>query len=78
MTHRVVEGEAQDLDEEVDGVTSFVPLWPAPIAVFEDQALEGTQKEVARHLFQRLQSLLLKQWTRRGQSGGADLSASLA
>ena len=48
LTHRVVEGEAQDLDEEVDGIASFVPLWPTPVTVFDDQAWGRQAKRNSR------------------------------
>ena len=41
MAHGVVEGEAQDLDEEVDRVAGQVALGPAPITVFDDETGEG-------------------------------------
>ena len=70
-----MEGEAQDLDEEVDGVAGFIPLRPTPVAVFDNEAGKGREKEIARFLFHQLESALLEQWNQRGQSGGADLFA---
>ena len=34
VEHGVVEAEAKDLGEEVDGVTGKLTLWPPPIVVF--------------------------------------------
>ena len=58
MAHGVVEGQAEDLDKEVDGVAGEVVLgpasaWlrrgrPAPVAVLEDEAGIGGQNEIAR------------------------------
>ena len=41
LAHGIVEGKAQDLDKEVDGVAGQIALWPAPVAVFEQQAWVG-------------------------------------
>jgi hypothetical protein len=38
LAHGVVEGQAEDLGTEVDGVASQIALWPTPIGVFDDQA----------------------------------------
>jgi hypothetical protein len=54
VLHGLVKGEAQDLNKEVNGVAGPVPLGPAPIAVFDDQAGKGGQQEVARALFEQL------------------------
>ena len=37
LAHSVVEGQAEDLGTEVDGVAGQIPLGPAPIGVFNDQ-----------------------------------------
>lgn len=42
-----MEGDAEDLHEEVNGVAGHVALRPAPVAVFEDQAFVSSQLEVA-------------------------------
>ena len=34
LAHGVVEGQAEHLDVEVDGVAAQIPLRPAPITVF--------------------------------------------
>jgi len=39
----VVEGQAQDLDKEVDGVAGLVTLGPPPIGVLDDEAGIGAQ-----------------------------------
>jgi len=46
LAHGVVEGEAEDLDKEVDGVAGQVALGPAPVTVFDQEALVGGQLEV--------------------------------
>jgi hypothetical protein len=74
-SHGVVEGQAEDLDAEVDGVASQIALRPAPIAVFDDEAGIGGQNEIARVLREDLESALLEQRGQRGQPGGADLFA---
>jgi hypothetical protein len=42
VVHGLVEGQPQDLDKEVNGVASPVPLGPAPITVFDDEAGKGS------------------------------------
>jgi hypothetical protein len=37
LAHGVVEGQAEDLEVEVDGVAGQIALGPAPIGVFDDQ-----------------------------------------
>ena len=41
LTHGVVEGGGQNLDEEVNGVASHVAFRPAPIGFFNDETREG-------------------------------------
>ena len=47
LAHGVVEGEAEGLDVEVNGVTGEIALRPAPVAVFDDEAGIGGQNEIA-------------------------------
>ncbi len=47
FAHGVVEGQAQDLGAEVDGVAGEVTLGPTPVAVFDDETGEGGHQEVA-------------------------------
>ena len=49
LTHGLVEGQAQHLGAEVDGVAGEVAVGPAPVAVFHDQAgilAHGSKKGV--------------------------------
>ena len=78
LAHGVVEGQAEDLDEEVNGVAGQVALGPAPVAVFDDQAGIGGQVKVARLACDELEPALLEQRDQRGQAGGADLFAGPA
>jgi hypothetical protein len=73
--HGVVEGEAEDLDVEVNGVTGQIALRPAPVAVFDDEAGIGGQGKVVRLAYDELESALLQEWGQRDQPGGADLLA---
>lgn len=61
VAHGLVEGQAQDLDEEVDGVAGQVALWPAPVILLEDEAWESGQGEVARFLGDELESPFFQQ-----------------
>ncbi len=75
LAHGVVEGQAEDLDMEVNGVAGEVSLGPAPIAVFYDQAGIGGQNEIARLACDEFEAPLLQERNQRGQPGGADLLA---
>ncbi len=75
LAHRIVEGEAEHLDKEVDGVASEVALRPAPVAVFEEQAFVSRQFEVAGGQLDELEAAFLEQGDQRSHAGGADLLA---
>jgi hypothetical protein len=62
-----VEGQAKDLDVEVNGVASQIAFGPAPITVFYDQSRIGGQDKVARLAFDELESALLQERDERGQ-----------
>ena len=70
-----MEGQAEHLDVEVNGVASQIALRPAPVAVFEDQAGIGGQTKIVRLAYEELESALLEQWPQGGQPSGADLFA---
>ncbi len=71
--HGVMEGEALDLDEEVDGVAGHVAIRPAPVVLLEGESGMGVQEEVARLAREGMESELFKQRRQRGDAGGADL-----
>jgi hypothetical protein len=75
LVHGLVEGEAKDLDKEVDGIACFVLFRPAPVGVFEDETGMSGQFKVARLSFDELEAAPLKQWNERGDSSGPDLFA---
>ena len=75
LAHGVVEGQAEDLDVEVDGVAGEIAFGPAPVAVFDDEAGIGGQNKIAGLACDELESALLEQRNQRGQPGGADLFA---
>jgi hypothetical protein len=65
LAHGVVEGQAEHLDMEVNGVTGKVALRPAPVAIFDDEAGIGGQNEIACLAGDELESALLQkpnQW----------------
>ena len=68
-----MEGQPKNLDEKVNGVASQVAFGPAPVAVFDDEAGIGGQKEIARGLFAELEGALLEQRNQGCQARGADL-----
>jgi len=75
LAHGIVEGQAEDLDMEVNGIASEVAFGPAPIGVFYDESGIGGQNKVARLAFDELESAQLQERNQRGQPGGADLFA---
>jgi hypothetical protein len=50
LEHGVVEGQLENLDKEVDGVTFQAASVPVPIGFLDDEAGEGGQLQVARLL----------------------------
>ena len=75
LAHSLMEGEAENLDKEVDGIASQVTLRPAPVAVFEEQALVSGQFEVAGGQLEELEAAFLEQGDQGSQASGADLLA---
>jgi len=76
VPHGVVEGQAEDLDMEVNGVAGEVALRPAPVAVFDDEAGIRWQNIIAGFARDELESALLEQRNQRNDPGGADLLAT--
>jgi hypothetical protein len=75
LAHGVVEGQAEDLDVEVNGVPGQISFRPAPVAVFDDETGKGGQDKIASLAGDELESVLLQQRNQRSQPGGADLFA---
>lgn len=70
-----MEGQAPDLDEEVDGVAGEAALGPAPIRVLYDQTGEGAHLEVAAAGLDELEAAFFDERNEGRQTGGADLLA---
>jgi hypothetical protein len=47
VAHSVVKWEAEDLDEEVNGVAGEVALGPAPVTVFEQQGVVAASSKLS-------------------------------
>ena len=75
QAHGIVEGQAEDLDAEVNGIAGQISFGPAPIAVFDDEAGIGGQNEIARVLGEDLKFAFLEQRRQGCHAGGADLLA---
>ena len=75
FAHGVVEGQAEDFDEEVDRVAGEVLLGPAPIAVFHDEAGIIDQLKVVIRAFDQTQSAFYQKWDEWGLPSAADLLA---
>ena len=75
VAHGVMEGEAQNLDVEINGVTGEIAFGPAPVAVFDDETGIGGQDKISPLQFDDLKSAFLEQGKQRSQSRGADLLA---
>jgi hypothetical protein len=59
--HGVVEGQAEDLDTDVNGVAGQISFRPTPTAVFEEDAGTGRRLKIARLICQELKHALLEQ-----------------
>ncbi len=68
-----MEGEAKDLNKEVDGVTGQIALGPSPVGVLEDQPRVGGQLEITGLQLDELEATVLEQWEERCLAGGPDL-----
>ena len=75
LAHGVVEGQAEDLDMEVNGVAGEVAFGPAPVGVLDDEAGIGGQDEIARLAGDEFEAPLLQERNQWNESGGADLLA---
>ena len=75
LAHGVVEGQAQDLDVEVNGVAGEIPFGPTPVAVFDDEAGIGWQNIIACVPSNEFKFALLEQRHQWREPGGADLFA---
>ena len=73
-----MEGQAEDLDVEVNGVAGEVAFRPAPVAVFDDEAGIGGQTKITRLAGGELESAFFQERNQRGEPGGADLFAGPA
>jgi hypothetical protein len=62
-----VEGQAEHLHVEVNGVAGQVAFGPAPVAVFDEEAGKGGQNEIARRAGDQFQTALLEQGRQRRQ-----------
>lgn len=61
LAHGIVEGQAENLDVEVNGVAGEVPFRPAPVAVFDDETGIGGQNKIARFACNKFKSALPEQ-----------------
>lgn len=75
VAHGLVEGQAKDLDVEVNGVAGEVALGPAPVAVFDDETGKSRQDKIARLCRDELQAAFLQERNQWSDSCGADLLA---
>ncbi len=78
FAHGVVEGPAEHLDKEVDGVAGEVALGPAPVGVLDDETGEGWQLEVADVTFDERELSVLEQRNQGRLPGRPDLFAGPA
>jgi hypothetical protein len=63
LAHRLVEAQAEHLNEEVDGVASLVARRPTPIGPFDSETRKGREDEVAGVAFEQLHAAFLQQWS---------------
>lgn len=67
-----MEGQAEHLDVEVNGVASQIALGPAPVTVFDDETGIGRQDKIAGLAYEELESAFLEQRNQWRQPCGAD------
>jgi len=67
----VMKAGAEDLDEDVDGVSSLIAFWPAPVVFFDEKARMKCGFEVASVAFDEGETALAKQWKQGHEPGGA-------
>ena len=70
LAHGIVEGQAEDLDVKVNGVSGQITLWPAPVAVFDDETGKGGQNKIARLSCDEFEPAFLQERNQRGDAGG--------
>ena len=70
-----MEGEAEDLDEKINGIAGHVAFRPAPVGVLYDETGIGGQYKITRLACDELESVFLQQRHERSQTRGADLLA---
>lgn len=73
LAHGVVEGQAEHLDVEVNGVAGEVAFGPAPVTVFDDETGIGGQNKIARLSRDELESAFFQDLNQWSQSRGTDL-----
>jgi len=73
LAHGVVEGHAEDLEVEVNGVAGEVAFGPAPVTVLDDETGIGGQNKIAGLACDELESTFLEQRWQRSDPSGADL-----
>ena len=78
LAHGVMEGQAEHLDMEVNGVAGQIAFGPAPVTVFDDEAGVSGQNKIAGLVWDELESVFFKQRNQWGDPGGADLFAGPA
>ncbi len=75
LAHGVVEGQAEDLDVEVNSIAGEVSFRPAPVAVFDDKTGIGGQNKITGLARDDLESAFFQQRHQWCEPGGADLLA---
>ena len=73
--HGVVEREAKDLDEEVDGIAGKLPLGPAPVGLFDEETRMVDQLVVAPLTLEQGEAPSVEEGEDRCHPGGTDLIA---
>jgi len=78
LPHGVVEAQAKDAGEQVDGVAGHVVIGPSPVAVLEDETGAVGQFEVAASTVDEAQAATTEDGFERGEASVADLLADPA
>ena len=78
MAHGFVEAHAEDLCEEVDGISREVAFGPSPVGVFDDKAGEGAELEHMGFALGEGEAALVQHGREGDEAGRTDLFAGLS
>jgi hypothetical protein len=69
LGHGLIEGHAENLDKEVDGIAGLVLAGPSPVGVFDKESLVGGQFEVLGFARDQFEAALAQERFERRHAG---------